>query len=194
MPVVAGSAFRMLGLVAVLGLVGCAASSTESPADNSPGPAEATDASPSPNAPVKVVVADEKQFQDVVDSHRGKVVLVDFWATWCLTCVEHFPETVKLHNEHAADGLAAVTVSFDDLANQHAVEEFLAEAQAGNLDNLLSKYDGVGTEVPKAFGFEGVLPHFRLYDRTGKLRYRWDEPPADLKEKVVELLAEKPAE
>ena len=45
-----------------------------------------------------------------------------------------------------------------------------------------------------AFDFEGVLPHYRLYDRTGKLRYRWDEPPADLKEKVNELLAEQPDE
>ena len=137
-------------------------------------------------------VADEKQFQEVVDSHRGKVVLVDFWATWCLTCVEHFPETVQLYNEHSKAGLAAVTVSFDSLDDQSEVAGFLREAGAGELDNLLSSYDGVGTEVPTAFDFEGVLPHYRLYDRTGKLRYRWDEPPADLEEKVEELLAEMP--
>ena len=143
---------------------------------------------------VNLIVADEKQFQQVVDGHRGKVVLVDFWATWCQSCVQHFPETVELFNEHSKDGLAAVTVNFDALDNKPAVEEFLKEVRAGSLDNLQSKYDGVGTEVPTAFDFEGVLPHYRLYDREGKLRYRWDEPPADLKEKLAELLAEKAAE
>lgn len=141
---------------------------------------------------VELVVADEKQFQEVLDKHRGKVVLVDFWATWCGPCVEHFPHTVELFNKHQADGLAAVTINFDELANADAVKEFLEKQQAGALDNLHSKYDGVGTEVTSAFEFEGVLPHYRLYDRAGKLRYRWDAPPDDLETKVTELLAESP--
>lgn len=193
-------------VVALIGLLGCEAKSItgdssgtiEKPTASQTAPegsSSSSEAQPAASAQeVNLVVADEKQFQETVDKHLGKVVLVDFWATWCLSCVEHFPETVELFNEHADEGLAAVTVNFDDLASAPAVKEFLAESQAGSLDNLQSKYDGVGTEVPAAFEFEGVLPHYRLYDRSGKLRYRWDEPPADLKERVAELLAEPAAE
>ncbi len=187
-------------LAAALGMVGCEVkpvtktSLPQSSANSQPATTQETGAEPAASASeIELVLADENQLQETIDKHRGKVVLVDFWATWCLSCVEHFPETVELHNKHADEGLAAVTVSFDDLASANDVKQFLTEAQAGNLDNLQSKYDGVGTEVPKAFDFEGVLPHFRLYDRTGKLRYRWDEPPTDLKEKVAELLAEQAA-
>lgn len=200
------AAMTGLAIVAVLLSLGCRSEtevtppgggmSLESQSDSEVGTnAEA----PSPKAgersatEVELVVADEKQFQRVVDGHRGKVVLVDFWATWCQSCVQHFPETVELFNAHSGEGLAAVTVNFDALDNGPAVEQFLKKVRAGALDNLQSKYDGVGTEVPVAFDFEGILPHYRLYDRTGKLRYRWDEPPADLQEKLDELLAEKPA-
>lgn len=190
-----------LGVLFGVGSVGCevkpaqqatsapSASSSQQPtaAGSEAGSAKISSAAPSE---VDLVLVDEKQFQETIDKHRGKVVLVDFWATWCQSCVEHFPETVTLHNEHASEGLAAVTVNFDELASADAVKEFLMETRAGALDNLQSNYDGVGTEVPTAFDFEGVLPHYRLYDRTGTLRYRWDEPPADLKEKIAELLAE----
>jgi thiol:disulfide interchange protein len=142
---------------------------------------------------VELTVADERQFQQVVDRHRGEVVLVDFWATWCQTCVQHFPQTVELFDRERSAGLAAVTLNFDALDNAPAVKQFLKKVRAGALDNLQSSYDGVGTEAPKAFDFEGVLPHYRLYDRNGKLRYRWDEPPPDLESKVAELLQEKVA-
>jgi thiol-disulfide isomerase/thioredoxin len=175
----------LLGMIAIgiaLG-VGCTT-------ENQPVAADAN--APVENAPVEVTVGDEKAFADTLAKHQGKVVIVDFWATWCHSCVEHFPQTVELQDKFAEQGLAAVAVSFDELENGPNVKFFLEKHDAGRIDNLQSSYDGVGTQVTTAFDFEGILPHYRLYDRTGKLRYRWDEPPADLEEKIQELLAEKP--
>jgi thiol-disulfide isomerase/thioredoxin len=44
---------------------------------------------------------------------RGKVVLVDFWASWCGPCLAELPNIRALHEQHAADGLAVVSISFD---------------------------------------------------------------------------------
>ncbi len=141
-----------------------------------------------PQAAVMLHVGDEKKLAEMIAAHKGKVVFVDYWATWCESCVEFFPHTVETHNRHKAKGLATIAVSFDLLEDKPKVEQFLADHRA-DFDNLLSDYDDVGQEVANAFQFE-ALPQFRLYDRSGKMRYEWKEKPTDIDQRVEELLAE----
>jgi peroxiredoxin len=58
---------------------------------------------------------------------RGKVVLVDFWATWCGPCVAELPNLKKLHDEYADQGLVVVSISFDRSAD--ATRRYAAEKQ-----------------------------------------------------------------
>jgi thiol-disulfide isomerase/thioredoxin len=104
--------------------------------------------------------------------HRGRVVLVDFWATWCEPCMELFPHAVELRRRFAGRGLTVVSLSMDDPERQAAVEEFLARQDAAvtEMEHFISR-DGAG---PQPFGdyqiTGGALPHLKLYDRQGKLR------------------------
>ncbi|MBX3413998.1 MAG: TlpA family protein disulfide reductase [Pirellulales bacterium] len=117
---------------------------------------------------IKLTKATKEDFDSLIASHRGKVVLVDYWATWCGPCVKGFPHTVELAEKLAPQGLAVISVSFDDPEASTEVEAFLTRQHA-QFDNLISAY-GAEDQSYDDFGVEtGALPHYQIYDREGKL-------------------------
>ena len=105
-----------------------------------------------------------------IKSHRGDVVLVDFWATWCPPCIEAFPNIITLHRQY--EDLVVVSVNMD------TGEEAVAEARS-----FLSEQDPpfptYRLDVPEYTPFvramsdrwEGGLPAIFLYDRGGRRRH-----------------------
>ena len=145
--------------------------------------------------PVSVQVIDERGLSKVISGYRGKVVLVDFWATWCLSCLELFPHTVALHERFAGDGLAVISVSFDEPDSKSTVLDFLRKHNA-RFDNFISRY-GAGVESAERFHLPGALPQLLLYDRTGDLARTFPEPqspvnPEEVDRAVQELLTAAP--
>jgi len=139
-----------------------------------------------------VDVVDADGFRKAIDEHRGKVVLVDFWATWCDPCKKLFPHTVQMHRRYADRGLAVICVSFDDPEDIAAVRDFL-RAQSVTFPSFISRY-GAGTESVDRFHIEdGVLPHFKVFDRQGTLRHELlgskGFEPQQVEKAVEELLA-----
>jgi thiol-disulfide isomerase/thioredoxin len=148
---------------------------------------------------VSVQGTDRAGFDAVIAKHKGKVVLVDYWATWCLPCRKKFPRTVELSRHYKSQGLAVVSVSFDDDEKQEKVERFLVEQQA-TFVNLRSQ-GGESDESFDAFDIPGrALPCLRLFDRSGKLRKTFAmDPDADkqftfdeVEAAITELLEESP--
>jgi thiol-disulfide isomerase/thioredoxin len=137
---------------------------------------------------VNLVVGDEKKLAEMIAAHKGQVVFVDYWATWCEPCVEYFPHTVEMHRKYKDQGLATIAVTFDEPEEEQTAREFLARHGA-DFENLLNAY-GNGTEAQNAFDLE-VVPHFRLYNRQGELVQRWDNKPPDADQLIELLLAEK---
>ena len=136
---------------------------------------------------------DESELVSVIADCRGKVVLVDYWATWCLSCVELFPHTVELHEKFGEKDLVVISVSLDDSGSQEAVLDFLKKHRA-TFDNFVSIY-GAGTESLKKFNLPGPLPQLQLFDREGKLRRSFPEPQSPFEKDAVDkairkLLAE----
>jgi thiol-disulfide isomerase/thioredoxin len=128
------------------------------------------------------IVVDREGYDAVIAGQRGKVVLVDFWATWCGPCVEQLPHTIELAERFATDGLSVVTVSFDDPEGSQRVSELLRTKGADRLTNLISRY-GASPRSMEAFEIEsGAVPHYKLYDRGGRLIHTFAVDPLENKQ------------
>jgi len=181
---VLGTQYTVLGLLFVWSVVcgGCG------PAAKSPRAA----AAPTPES-VKLTIGDAKALNELIASHKGDVVFVDYWATWCGPCVQNFPHTVELAKKYRERGLATIAVSFDRLDDELKVRDFLAK-QGADFDNMISQHDAVGQRAFADFDV-GPLPEYRLYDRQGKLNQKWEgqaEEIDKLAAKIEELLAATP--
>ncbi len=131
--------------------------------------------------------------------HRGKVVIVDFWASNCLPCRKAFPFFIDLHKKHADKGLVIVSVSIDPVEDDreaiNAANRFLNE-KSSPFRNLL--LDEPPELLKKQFDYVAI-PFYYVFDRQGKwVRFRAvDYPPKDgvpynkLEEIVVQMLKDK---
>ncbi|MCI0332512.1 MAG: TlpA family protein disulfide reductase [Planctomycetes bacterium] len=182
------SSIVWFGLIAVI--PGCAPES----GNTSEGMPALSPIAPTTEHDVSLRVTDADGLQEVLEKHRGKVVLVDFWATWCGPCVEQFPHTVEIANRLRDRGLAVVSVSMDNPSAEPQVQAFL-EKQNARFDNLLRSYSSPVTAT-KAFGLPGPVPCYRVYDRKGELHREFGVDPraakqfttADIEGAVEEIL------
>ncbi len=104
--------------------------------------------------------------QRTLATYRGKVVLLNIWATWCAPCREEMPRIERLHRELAANGLAVVAVSIDNPGMADAIREFRKE-MALTFEIL---HDETG-RIRDAYQTSGV-PETFLIDRNGIVRRR----------------------
>ena len=97
---------------------------------------------------------------------RGKPVLLNVWATWCLPCKEEIPFLEKLHGEHAARGLQIVGVSIDARGDEDKIESF-----ARDFRMTYPIWRDPDERVNARFLAIGV-PSTYLIDRDGVLRWK----------------------
>jgi thiol-disulfide isomerase/thioredoxin len=137
-------------------------------------------------------------YKKFIAGQKGKVVLVDFWATWCGPCREKFPQSLALAKKYGPDGLTVVSVCMDspDPKDQEKALHFL-QSQHAEITNLSNRID----DQDAAFGaFDidgGALPHFKIYDRKGIVRQKFGGDPdhpfdhKKIERSVVAVLKEK---
>lgn len=186
------SLFLAMFIVAIW--VGC--SRPQGPvAEDNPGPSPVSEpAAPGTNpGPLQVRVGDETDLAALLEKNRGKVVLIDFWATWCPPCMELLPHTLEMAKKYADRGLVVILVAINDPADQEQIKSVLETNQAAGVTNLICRY-GIGADAVEKFAIDGgALPHLRLYDRQGQVHIKFGAmdtapDPARIEAEVVQLL------
>jgi thiol-disulfide isomerase/thioredoxin len=97
-----------------------------------------------------------------LSDYRGKVVLINFWATWCPPCRAEMPELVRLQREHASQGLQIIGITYPP-ERKDRVQRF-ARSLKVNYPIIL------GTrEIKARFSSEETLPLTVVINRDGKV-------------------------
>jgi thiol-disulfide isomerase/thioredoxin len=127
------------------------------------------------------------QWERELVSLRGKLVVVDVWATWCLPCLERFPHIVELNRRYRDRGVTVVSMSVDDRDDKKAAQmarQFLVKQNARFRNYLM---DEPILDAFEKLGVQGI-PAVFIYDRTGRRRYflNADDPNHQFTSKEVD--------
>jgi thiol-disulfide isomerase/thioredoxin len=184
---------RMLILLLVWGCLGCSPGSERSPEAEVPGrgaganrttPADPTPAPEGqmeeepPGAEVTLQILDWESALGLVEQHRGKVVVVDVWATYCPPCIAEFPHLVQLHREQG-ERVSCISISLDHDglddepvdAKRDKVLAFL-EKQGATFENVLCS-----TIADDVFSKHiSSIPVVYVYDPEGNLAGQFPDP------------------
>jgi thiol-disulfide isomerase/thioredoxin len=109
-----------------------------------------------------------------LEALRGQVLLLEFWATWCRSCVEVFPKVKRLHQEHAASGLKVLALTRHYYTSPGPVDS--AEKELELIHNYVREHSlefpvGISEDATTQMAYGAVgLPTVALIDRRGVVR------------------------
>jgi thiol-disulfide isomerase/thioredoxin len=109
-------------------------------------------------------------YQQLLAKHRGKPLVVNFWATWCEPCRDEYPMIVELAKEFKPQGVSVLGIDMDDDSDMNLVRRFIAKNQPPfpnhrqkpgiDLDGF---YNGVNPQ------WKGTMPQTVFYGRDGNI-------------------------
>jgi thiol-disulfide isomerase/thioredoxin len=102
-------------------------------------------------------------------SLKGKVVLIDFWATWCGPCLRVMPDLVETYRQYHNQGFEIIGISLDK--DKYQLDKYMQEAGM----TWPQYYDGLvwSNKIARRFGVRGI-PHMVLIDKNGAVHFNTD--------------------
>jgi len=120
----------------------------------------------------KIIMASDFELMDMdeekkkLSDYRGKVVLLNFWATWCPPCIREMPSMERLHQQINAEEFEVIAVN-----QMEDADEVFAFTGQLEIDPTFEILFDTTSEVSQAYAVRG-LPTTYLIDKQGKIRYR----------------------
>jgi thiol-disulfide isomerase/thioredoxin len=115
------------------------------------------------------VLVDAQGFQKILEQHRGKPLLVNFWATWCEPCRDEYPMLNELAKQYAPKGLQVIGVSMDDDGDMILVRRFLARYKPVFPNYRKKPGDEAAFRQSVLSGWTGTMPVSIFYAKDGRI-------------------------
>jgi thiol-disulfide isomerase/thioredoxin len=154
-------------------LTGCGGSSSGNggtPTTNSAnGGAAETKKSEYPPVPAAILQAENKGLDGAkikLEDYKGKVVIVNLWATWCGPCREEMPHLVELQNKHKDKGFEIIGLSIEENDTEEMIKNFAKEM---NLNYTLGWIDEKTVDEFIRLSRQNGIPQSFLINRNGEL-------------------------
>jgi thiol-disulfide isomerase/thioredoxin len=127
-------------------------------------------------------LSDLSGHQHNISEWRGKVVLINFWATWCPPCREEIPDFIALQQQYADKGVQFIGIALDDM---EPVAEYAASAKI-NYPILLGGDNGI-TLAQQLGNSVGAVPYTLIVDREGQIIHQ--HPGGLSKQQIMEIIS-----
>lgn len=99
-----------------------------------------------------------------LDQYRGKIVVLNFWATWCGPCAHEMPWLARVQKTYGERGVVVIGVSLDDSETQSKIPRFIKKKKVN-----FPVWVGGTTEDLELFGLGEALPATAFIDRDGRI-------------------------
>ncbi len=158
--------FRLMAVALIIG----AGARVHASGQNTVAP---TDAPTSRHGPEGARIITEAELRTELESHRGRAVILHFWASWCVPCLAELPLIARLAQDSRRKGVDFLAVSLDDPSQQSAqhVSALLAQRiRDPHWSAILKIADADAFMNSIDPNWEGAIPVFFAYDRNSRLR------------------------
>jgi thiol-disulfide isomerase/thioredoxin len=121
------------------------------------------------NAQIHVEKIDKQSLEKIIKERNGKILLFNFWATWCVPCREEFPDIIRISSEYKNHDIEVIGISIDfDEDLKTKVIPFLKK-QKVNFVNYVSGFRN-DEELINLINkkWNGAIPATAIYGRNGK--------------------------
>jgi thiol-disulfide isomerase/thioredoxin len=117
---------------------------------------------PQTSLPSELPFTDLSGHAHSLSDYRGKIVVLNFWATWCGPCREELPMLSKLSKDFAPQDVAFLAISLDDAKSQSNIPRFLDKKKI-----ILSVFTGATPATLHEFQLGEIVPATLILDRQG---------------------------
>ena len=104
-----------------------------------------------------------------IENYRGKILLLNFWTTWCPPCRGELPDLVRIHHDFAPERVAVVGISIDDRGTPEQIQTLLHQALARYQIDYPIFFDSKMV-LYQAFGSFQAIPTTFLIDQQGQVK------------------------
>lgn len=112
----------------------------------------------------ELVLKDMFGVEQKLSALRGRIVVLNFWATWCGPCIKEMPDLASIQNRYAALGVQVIGASADTLADRESVRKFISDLKIN-----FPVWLGATVEDMSRFGLGPALPATAIIGRDGRI-------------------------